>query len=317
MMLVVRDWQEFHMARKQQGLAEKQYFAVALGNFDGLHLGHQQLIQKMVAETKAKNGHCAVLSFSPHPMELIHGHMVPKLMSSQEKEAAISGLGVDGYILQNFDWTWMKMPAENFIHQVLIDGLGADHIYIGFNHSFGFEGKGNAAYLKELAEARGVGVTVIPPVKQNGEIISSSVIRQALAQGNIEKAEAMLGYPFAITGQVVRGRQLGRVFGFPTANIYYPEEIQPILPGVYGVKAKIDGKIYPAVANCGYQPTIDANNKTMVLEVHVLDEDMDLYDKQITAVFVCQIRPEVHFADVESLKRQVFHDMETARKLLK
>ena len=312
-MFTVNDWQQFHMARTVAGLADKAHFSIALGNFDGMHMGHCQLIRQMVEDVKAIQGYAAVLSFHPHPMELIHGHSLPKIMTRQEKEAAIARMGVDGYILQRFDWAWANMSAEDFINHVLVEGLGVNHIYVGFNHSFGSRGKGNAAMLKELAERRGVQVTVMPPVALNGEIVSSSAIRKSLAKGKIAEAEAMLGYPFIITGEVVRGRQLGHVFGFPTANIIYPRDIQPISPGVYAVEAEVDGKIYPGVANCGYQPTIDANNKTMVLEVHILGEDMDLYGKTMRTHVIYQVRPEIHFAGVEDLKRQVMHDKEVAK----
>lgn len=316
-MLVVNDWKAF-LEKKERlyGENEKPYFSVALGNFDGMHLGHQKLIQKMVTETKGKQGYCAVFSFFPHPMEVIWRKTVAKLMTVKQKEQAIADMGVDGYIQQQFDDTWMHMSAEDFICQVLIKGLHVNHIYIGFNHSFGYLGKGNASYLKELGQEYGVQVTVIDPVLEEGEIISSSAIRHALADGALAKAEKMLGYPFCITGEVVKGRQLGRVLGFPTANIIYPWEIQPVLPGVYGVYVDIDGKLYPGVANCGYQPTIDENNKTMILEVHILDEKMDLYGKEITTFFVAQIRPEMHFKGLEDLKKQIAKDCQTAKKML-
>ena len=315
-MLVVNDWQDFCRARKQHDLPENKYFAVALGNFDGLHLGHQKLIDEMVRQTRQRQGYSCVLSFFPHPMEIIYGESVPHLMTLTQKELGIEKMGVDGYIRQNFDWNWAHMTAEDFICQVLIDGLQVNHIYIGFNHSFGFQGKGNAGYLKQLGASREVSVTVIDPVMKNGQIVSSSAIRKFLAAGDILAAEEMLGYSFSITGTVVKGRQLGRVLGFPTANVFYPAEIQPVLPGVYGVMVAIDGNLYPGVANCGYQPTIDVQNKTMVLEVHILDETMDLYGKEITAFFVKQIRPEVHFQGLDALKRQIALDCQTAKELL-
>lgn len=316
-MFTVKDWQQFHMAKRAAGLADNAHFSIALGNFDGVHKGHQQLITRMVLETQSLSGYSAVLSFDPHPMELIHGHAVAKIMTKKEKEQAIATLGVDGYILQAFDWQWAKMPSEDFINQVLINGLGVNHIYVGFNHSFGFQGKGDAALLKSVAEARGIAVTVMEPVIVGDEVVSSSTIRKRLAQGNVVGAQAMLGYSFTVSGEVVKGRQLGHMLGFPTANVVYPTELQPLLPGVYAVAAEIDGRVYPAVANCGYQPTIDAGNKTMVLEVHLLGEDMDLYGKQMKTNFIQQIRPEIHFANIEELKRQIAQDSETAKNLLR
>ena len=315
-MFTVKDWQQFHKARTAAGLGKLSHFSIALGNFDGMHMGHRQLIGQMVAESRAAQGYAAVLSFYPHPMELIHGHSLPKLMTWPEKEAAIGALGVDGYILQRFDWDWAKMAAEDFINEVLIAGLGVNHIYVGFNHSFGFQGQGDAALLKKVAESCGVAVTVMEPVVVNGEIVSSSAIRKYLSQGNVTGAQAMLGYGFTVSGEVIKGRQLGHMLGFPTANVLYPVELQPVLPGVYAVEAEIEGRIYPAVANCGYQPTIDASNQTMVLEVHLLDEDMDLYGKQLKTDFIRQIRPEIHFANIEELKKQIALDSETVRKIL-
>lgn len=314
-MFVVNHWQEFHMQRKEAALGDQTYFSIALGNFDGVHIGHQQLITRMVSETQSLAGYSAVLSFQPHPMELIHGHMVPKIMTKQAKAQAIAALGVDGYILQCFDWDWVKMPAEDFINDVLIDGLGVNHIYVGFNHSFGFQGQGDAALLKKVAEVRNIVVTVMEPVMIDNEIVSSSSIRKRLSLGDVAGVAAMLGYSFTVSGEVIKGRQLGHVLGFPTANVLYPAELQPLLPGVYAVEAEIEGKTYPAVANCGYQPTIDAGNKIMVLEVHLLGQDMDLYGKQMKTNFIRQIRPEIHFANIEELKRQIAQDSETARKL--
>ncbi|MCI8335969.1 MAG: riboflavin biosynthesis protein RibF [Peptococcaceae bacterium] len=312
----MNEWQQFHRARKAAGLGEQAHFSIALGNFDGVHIGHQQLISRMVAETKASRGYCAVLSFDPHPMELIHGHLIPKIMLPAAKAQAIAALGADGYILQNFDSDWVKLPAEDFINHVLVAGLEVNHIYVGFNHSFGFQGKGDAALLQEIAEARGVAVTVMEPVIVDDEVVSSSTIRKRLSLGDVAAAGAMLGYAFTISGEVVKGRQLGHRLGFPTANVLYPRELQPLLPGVYAVEAEVDGNRYPAVANCGYQPTIDASNQTMVLEVHLLGEDMDLYGKQLKTDFIRQIRPEIHFANIEELKKQIALDSETARKII-
>ena len=315
-MLMVRDWQQFHKAREQAGISAENYFSIALGNFDGVHKGDQQLIARMVTETRAFAGYCAVLSFAPHPMAFIHSCPMPKIMTEVAKEKAIDAMGVDGLILQNFDLDWAKMPAEDFIKQVLARGLGVNHIYVGFNHSFGFQGKGDAKLLKKVAESYGIAVTVMEPVVIADEIVSSSTIRKRLALGDVAGAGTMLGYAFTVSGEIVRGRQLGHCLGFPTANVLYPAELQPILPGVYAVKAEIEGKSYPAVANCGYQPTIDATNQTMVLEVHLLGQDMDLYGKQMKTDFVQQIRSEIHFTNIEELKRQIAQDTETAKKIL-
>ena len=315
-MLIERDWQQFHRARKEAGINADASFSIALGNFDGIHIGHQQLISRMVAETKACGGYSAVLSFDPHPLELIHGRLIPKIMTKQSKAQAIAALGVDGYILQNFDQDWAKLSAEDFINEVLVDGLEVNHIYVGFNHSFGFQGKGDAALLRAVAEARGIAVTVMEPVMIDEEIVSSSMIRKRLSLGDVVGAAAMLGYAFTVSGEVIKGRQLGHMLGFPTANVLYPRELQSLLLGVYAVEAEVDGRRYPAVANCGYQPTIDASNQTMVLEVHLLDEDMDLYGKQLKTDFIRQIRPEIHFANIEELKKQIAQDSETARKII-
>ena len=312
-MFVLRDWQHFDQIKEQLSERNRHYFSLALGNFDGLHLGHQKLIGQMVEETKKRQGFCGILSFAPHPMEIVKGCLVPKLMTVEQKEQTIRNLGVDCYLLQDFDTGWAQISAQDFVERILYQGLHVDHLYVGFNHSFGYLGQGNAHYLEEMGRQYGFAVTVIGPVKQGEHIVSSTAIREALSLGDIVKVNQMLGYPFQVSGEVVKGRQLGHVLGFPTANVLYPQELQMVLPGVYAVQVEIDGETFPGVANCGYQPTIDTENKTMILEVHILDKEINLYGKQIRTCFLAQIRSERHFDGLESLKKQIALDCEKAR----
>ena len=271
--------------------------AVTLGKFDGLHLGHQKLIDKIISYA-SDECESIVCAFDMHRDSLMTGrerreHLEPK---------------VDWLIDQPFTKALREMEAEEFIDRILHKVLRAAHIVVGTDFSFGYGKRGNAALLQEMADQYGYTVDVIEKERYLGTVISSTYIKDALAQGDVKLAERLLGYPYEMTGIVRHGKQLGRTLGFPTMNIE-PEK-NKILPrfGVYACRVRIDGKWYDAVGNAGIKPTV-TDEQRRLLEVYVYGYDGDAYGKEITAQFCEFERPETKFGSVEELKNNVMRDM--------
>lgn len=271
--------------------------AVTLGKFDGLHLGHQKLIDKIISYA-SDECESIVCAFDMHRDSLMTGrerreHLEPK---------------VDWLIDQPFTKALREMEAEEFIDRILHKVLRASHIVVGTDFSFGYGKRGNAALLQKMADQYGYTVDVIEKERYLGTVISSTYIKDALAQGDVKLAERLLGYPYEMTGIVRHGKQLGRTLGFPTMNIE-PEK-NKILPrfGVYACRVRIDGKWYDAVGNAGIKPTV-TDEQRRLLEVYVYGYDGDAYGKEITAQFCEFERPETKFGSVEELKNNVMRDM--------
>ena len=271
--------------------------AVTLGKFDGIHLGHQKLIDKIISYA-SDECESIVCAFDMHRDSLMTGrerreHLEPK---------------VDWLIDQPFTKSLREMEAEEFIDRILYKVLRAAHIVVGTDFSFGYGKRGNAALLQEMADQYGYTVDVIEKERYLGTVISSTYIKDALAQGDVKLAERLLGYPYEMTGIVRHGKQLGRTLGFPTMNIE-PEK-NKILPrfGVYACRVRIDGKWYDAVGNAGIKPTV-TDEQRRLLEVFVYGYDGDAYGKEITAQFCEFERPETKFGSVEELKNNVMRDM--------
>ena len=271
--------------------------AVTLGKFDGLHLGHQKLIDKIISYA-SDECESIVCAFDMHRDSLMTGrerreHLEPK---------------VDWLIDQPFTKSLREMEAEEFIDRILYKVLRAAHIVVGTDFSFGYGKRGNAALLQKMADQYGYTVDVIEKERYLGTVISSTYIKDALAQGDVKLAERLLGYPYEMTGIVRHGKQLGRTLGFPTMNIE-PEK-NKILPrfGVYACRVRIDGKWYDAVGNAGIKPTV-TDEQRRLLEVYVYGYDGDAYGKEITAQFCEFERPETKFGSVEELKNNVMRDM--------
>ena len=271
--------------------------AVTLGKFDGLHLGHQKLIDKI--RSYASDGCQSVVCAFDMNRE--------SLMTNRERREHLEN-EVDWLIDQPFTKELREMEAEKFIEDVLYGTLRAAHIVVGTDFNFGYGKRGNAQMLLEYAEKYGYTVDVIEKERYLGTVISSTYIKDALAQGDVKLAEHLLGYPYGLTGIVRHGKQLGRTLGFPTMNIE-PEE-NKILPrfGVYACRVKIDGKWYDAVGNAGIKPTVTDEHRRL-LEVFVYGYEGDAYGKEVTAQFCDFERPEAKFGSVEGLKDNVMQDM--------
>ncbi|WP_137126709.1 bifunctional riboflavin kinase/FAD synthetase [Roseomonas sp. HF4] len=287
---------------------------VALGNFDGVHIGHAAVLR--AAHAARPDLSLAVLTFEPHPREHFRPDDPPfRLTLLPAKAAALREAGASFVFALPFDDAFAAMSAEAFVEHVLHRGLGAKHLACGPDFAFGHRRGGDVAFLAREAEARGMGLTIVPPVEQGGEAISSSRIRRLLQDGYPERATEKLGRPWEIRGTVVHGDKLGRVLGWPTANIWIGRHLEPAR-GVYAVTVALpDGRVAKGVANVGRRPTLGGDPETR-LETFVFDFDGDLYGQEIGVRLVRFLRPDAKFAGLEELKAAIAEDARQARAVL-
>jgi riboflavin kinase/FMN adenylyltransferase len=292
---------------------------VALGNFDGVHRGHQKVIGIAKDLARAKSVSCGAMSFEPHPRELFApGPDTYRLTPFRIKARLIEALGLDFLLMQRFDQEFARHTAAEFIEQVLVAGMGVRHVVVGYDYVFGKGRGGNVALLQEKAEQSGFDVTCIEPViADDGQTYSSTRVREALAAGRPGEAASLLGRYWEIEGRVEHGDERGRSIGFPTANIELAEYLHPA-PGVYAVLAGIDRggatEWLPGVANFGRRPTFDKTD--VLLEVHLFDFEGDLYGRHLRVGLVDFLRPERKFTGLDTLKTQIEEDCRNARQVL-
>lgn len=320
---------------------------VALGNFDGLHLGHRAVIQALSAganpvavgqslnlplgqkpmdttkegsptpvESLNLQGYLTVVSFTPHPHVFFTGQPKPLLTPLSEKVQLLEALGVEQLVLLPFDQDLANLTPEAFVEQVLVQQLKAQKISVGFNFCFGYQRSGNAEDLRAIAAHYHIPVMIVAPALRGHDRISSSEIRQALALGDVVQARQLLGRAYTLTGTVIQGQQIGRTLGFPTANLNLPEEKFIPRGGVYQVR--VDSSVLPesllGVMNIGSRPTVDGTDQT--IEVHVLDWSGDLYGHTVTVHLEQFLRPEQKFESLDALKAQIQRDCAAARQPL-
>jgi riboflavin kinase/FMN adenylyltransferase len=287
-----------------------------LGSFDGLHAGHRRVIAS-VTETDHLDAIPTVVSFWPHPREVLHGEPRLRLDLPEEKLELLEPLGIQQLVLVPFNRQLAQLGAADFVEQVLLGCLKARQIAVGANFRFGRGREGDTNTLRELAEAAGVQVSVLPILEDAGGRMSSSRIREALSNGDLQTASALLGRPYRFRGTVVRGRGLGRDLGWPTANLQV--DGRKFLPGlgVYAARAwtQGDGEALPAVMNLGPQPTVDPNSPSAV-EVHLLDRRIELVGQELVVEPVERLRGQQRFSGLEALSAQIGQDAEAARQRL-
>ena len=282
--------------------------ALAIGNFDGMHLGHQALLQKLNETAKALNLTSAVMTFEPHPREFFAPETAPARLSSlREKLEHFAEAGVETTYVCRFNRRLAKLTPQEFMQNILRDSLNAQAILVGDDFRFGAMRAGSTL---DFLEAK-FNLISLPQVDLDGARVSSTRVRSALATGALHEASVLLGRPYSMSGKVVHGAKLGRQLGFPTANVHMRHE-RPALTGVYAVK--LDGM--DSVANLGVRPTIAGVSKLM-LEVNVLDFDADLYGKHVHVEFLHKIRDEQKFDGLDALKTQIALDVESARDFFK
>lgn len=287
---------------------------VTIGNFDGVHLGHQAIIEQLKKQAKEYQVPATLMTFQPNPQEFFAGDKAPaKLSCFHDKMQLLKSYGVDRVICIPFNQKLADLSANDFIDKILIHGLHAKHLVIGDDFQFGKNRQGDFHLLKEAGKRWDYDVENTPTYLIDNLRVSSTRIRQFLAEGNLKKTRELLGRPYHISGKVGHGDKRGRTIGFPTANIRLKQQIAPT-NGVYAVKITGLTETQYGVANLGIRPTVDGNS--YLLEIHLFDFDQDIYGKRINIHFEHYIRPEQKFNDLDALVTQIKQDTETAKTLL-
>ncbi|MCX7125961.1 MAG: bifunctional riboflavin kinase/FAD synthetase [Gammaproteobacteria bacterium] len=286
---------------------------VTIGNFDGVHLGHQQLIKTLAQDAHALNCPSVLLTFEPNPIEYFAPlNPAARLMRFSEKWTVVKSFGVDYFYCARFNAALAKLSAEDFVKTILVDQLHAKKVIIGDDFRFGAKRLGDVELLKSLGKKYGFDVEAIPQLMHEGERISSTRIRHAVFQGDFEKVKSMTGRSFMLSGKVSYGNQIGRTLGFPTANIYLRRKKVPMM-GIFIVRVHgLNNKILPGVASIGYRPTF--NGKQIILEVFLFNFDEIIYGRRLTVEFLEKIRDEEKFESVDELVVQIASDVEIAKR---
>lgn len=290
--------------QKFSELNQKQNLAIALGYFDGVHIGHRAVIKSAVDFAKKNNTKSAVITFSDHPYCYFKGVCPKYILTREEREKRIASLGIDYLYELNFE-DFALLTAKEYLNNILINYFHPISISTGWNHNFGKNKSGNVNFLEEQAKNYNYKYFKIPPQKINNEIISSTKIRKLLSEGNIEKANLMLGQNFSIEGEIVKGNQIGRTIGFRTANLVYPPELIELPYGVYAV----DTTYGKGIANFGVRPTLNGSHTS--LEAHILNFEKDIYGEIINVNFNKMIRTEKKFPSLDALKKQINLDIKS------
>lgn len=285
--------------------------ALTIGNFDGMHLGHQQLLKTLKKNAEKLNLPATVMLFEPQPNEyFLHDNIPPRLMKLREKLKILKQLKIDRVICVRFNEYLADLSAEKFLTDILIEKLGAKYILVGNDFKFGARRKGDFELLKK--HATDFKAESMPSFLIDNQRVSSTQVRQALQKGDLNLAQKLLGGSFTMAGRVGHGDKRGRIIGFPTANIYLHRKAVPIL-GVYAVKVHgIGNKVYLGVANVGNRPTFDGTKS--LLEVHIFDFEKDIYGQHVEIEFVHKLRDEKKYASFDLLKQQIFKDAQEARE---
>lgn len=292
--------------------------AITIGNFDGVHLGHQALLAAARRAADRLGGDAVVMTFEPHPASLVCPDKVPARLSSvARKQELFAEAGMDVALIESFDDEFAALTADAFTRRVLHDVLGAKHVVVGHDFGYGKHREGTIESLHRAGAALGFTVEVIEPVLCDGQRASSSAIRQALVAGDLSAAEALLGRPYDVDGPVVRGAGRGKDLGIPTANIH-PEGVLLPRPGIYATLVEILGRpeSYAAATSLGTNPTF-VDGGALTLEAHLLDFEGDLYDERLRVRFVKRLRDEERYSSVESLMAQISKDILATRAVVK
>jgi len=287
--------------------------ALTIGNFDGVHLGHQAMLAELKRAADRLGVPACVLTFEPHPREFFAPDKAPtRLTSMREKLELLAAFGVERTHICRFNYRFAQTTAEDFIEQIVVRGLGARWVQVGDDFRFGARRAGSVVMLKQAAPHYGFEVAALSSVLLDGERVSSTALRQALAAGELDRARRLAGRPYSITGRVVRGDGLGRKLGFPTANVQMKHN-RPPLTGIFAVELRGAGREpVPGAASLGVRPTVKQNGAP-VLEVHLLDFDDDIYRRHVRVEFLHKFRDEEKYADLATLTRQIARDVDNAK----
>ena len=288
---------------------------VTLGNFDGVHKGHQKVLKTVKDRAKRLRLPSAVYTFEPHPLKIVAPHKSPPLLTAlKEKMKLIKASGIDYLILARFTKEFASRHPGEFVEDVLLKQLKAKEVWVGHDYAFGKGRTGTIEYLKELGKKFGFKVSVIPACKKGGVIISSSKIREYIRHGKVKEAAVFLGRSYAVSGKVVKGRNIGKHLGFPTANIEIHNELIP-KDGIYAVRVLLGNQIYKGAANIGFAPTFHI--KKRAVEVHIINFKQNIYGKKLKIEFIQRLRGEKIFKSADGLAIQIKRDVDKVKKILK
>jgi len=284
--------------------------AVTLGNFDGVHLGHQKIFEKVKEEAGKIGGESVVVTFEPHPLKILSPEQCPPLLTPfKKKMMLIEKTGMEKVLCIQFTRAFAELSPVEFVKSVLLGKVEAKKIIVGYNYRFGRGKSGDVDSLKENCALFGVDVVVVEALRVTDTIVSSSKIRELIRDGEVKKASKLLGRDYPVIGQVIEGTKRGHALGFPTANLEMAEELYP-KPGVYAVSVNWHQQCFNGLANIGFNPTFDA--KAVSLEVHILNFERDIYGEELQVYFAERIRDEIHFPSTEGLIKQIRKDIEWA-----
>ena len=304
--------------REDSEIVKSKNAVVTVGSFDGLHIGHFKILNTVKEFAEKKNGSACVVTFDPHPRSVISKDFDLKILTTlDEKIEILEEAGIENLVVIKFTKEFSQQTSDQFIKHYLVEKIGAGHMVIGHDHKFGKDRLGDVEKLKEIGKLYNFDVSDVSPLCIDGEIVSSTAIRNALTEGNIDKANLFLGRNYVLSGLVVLGVQRGRLLGFPTANIQ-PHDPKKAIPvnGVYFVGCEVDNEKHYGVMNIGYRPTFEHKHE-LVLEVHILNFDKDIYGKAFKIFFLHRLREEKKFESKDALVHQMEHDKQTAFELAK
>lgn len=287
---------------------------IALGNFDGVHLGHRAILKAAIDRAHSLGGKAYALTFDPLPAKVLAPRRAPlMLMTPEDKLEFLRDSGLDGVLVLHFDLALSRLTPHAFVHDYLLAKLGVEAVVVGHSVSFGHKRAGNAAVMVKLGRDIGFETIVVGPVKVEGVEVSSSKIRELILAGELPHAARLLGRPHFLTGKVIHGRERGRTLGFPTANLDSQTECVPP-DGVYATRVVLEDGAYPSITNIGMRPTFDERARS--IEAHIFDFDRDIYDRTIRLEIIERVRPERKFESGEALGRQITLDLKRAREIL-
>ncbi len=291
---------------------------VTVGTFDGVHLAHREIIREAIQRAKMRGGRSVVITFDPHPKEVVGGRSAAiRLLSTvDEKLGHFQALGVDLVLLIHFTYDFSRLTARDFYQRYVIEGIGVSDVVLGYDHMFGRDRGGGIEQLVRMGREFDFSVFAVHPVTMDAEVVSSSLVRKTLLDGEVERARIFLGYPYAMSGKVVRGDGRGKALGYPTANLE-PLSARKVIPrkGVYLVSVRVETQGYYGMMNIGVRPTFtDGIRETM--EVHIMDFHGDLYGHEVEAKFLSRIRDEQKFGSRDELIQQLNKDLQRSREYI-
>jgi riboflavin kinase/FMN adenylyltransferase len=290
-----------------------------LGIFDGVHLGHRSLLDRLVLRAKEEKSESVVITFSPHPRLVLEKNVTNLyfLSTLAEKKNLLEKANIDHLIVIDFNIPFSNIPACDFIKNILVGKIGTKHLIIGYDHHFGKKGEGDFETIKQCSEELNFRLERVEGYRIREGMISSSLIREALLAGNLDEANSWLGYFYTLSGKVVEGRKIGRTIGFPTANIK-PDSVNKLIPrnGVYAVEVHLDKLVYPGMMSIGSNPTVNSDKTVRTIEVNILNFEGDIYGRDITVVFRKRLRDEKKFENLEQLTECIQQDKRDTLQIL-